>query len=280
MPVRVLTDSSAVVPPEEIERLGIAVVPLTIAWNGDASLNTDVTYAEFEARAAAGEMPTTSAPTPGAYVESIERMVGEGFDVLVLTPPAELSTTYGNAMLAARTSGGTVRVVDARSAAAGQGLIAVEAARAAAAGGDLDAVAARAEAVAARVRLWATLRRLDYLKRSGRVPAVASFATGALDLHPVFRFVDGNPSPVTAARGEKRAADRVLRAWQESRHEPGSGTHVVVLHSSRRSEADELRDRVLEIEPGAETWVVEITAAMAAHIGPGLLGLAWWWEPA
>lgn len=278
MGVRIVTDSSAVVPPEEIARHGIAVVPLTIAWNGSEATNGDLSYAEFEVRAARGEMPRTSAPSPGSYASAYEETLGSSDELLVLTPPSELSSTHANAALAARDFGGRVRVVDSRSAAAGQGLIAIEAARTATSGGSLDAVAQRTSDVASRVRLWATLRKLDFLKRSGRVPAVAAFATNALDLHPVFRFVDGDPAPVTAARGDRRAADRVFRAFEQSRPDGSSAAHVIVVHSSRPSEARELDARVLALAPGAETWIAEVTAAMAAHIGPGLLGLAWWWE--
>jgi DegV family protein with EDD domain len=154
----------------------------------------------------------------------------------------------------------------------------VVAARAADGGASLEAVRSKGELVLARVRLWATLERLDYLRRSGRVPAVAAFATNALDLHPVFRFVDGSPTPVTAPRGVRRAAERVLRAWMESTPDDASRAHVIIFHAARDQDAEDMRRRVLDRDPNTEVSVVHIKAAMAAHVGPGILGLAWWWE--
>lgn len=280
MAIRVLTDSSAVLPPDQRKRYGVEIVPLTITWGEESFDNGDLPYEEFERRvASSGQAPTTSAPSPGAYEQAYARLLAGADGLLVVTPPAEVSATHHNAALAAGLSDtGAVRVVDSRSAAGGQGLVVLEAAKAAAAGAALDGVEARAQEVAKRVALWATLERLDYLKRSGRVPAVAAFANDALNLHPVFRFVDGSPQPAGVTRGGRRAAVKLLDAWARSTPEAPGRTSALVFHSSRAAEAAELRDRIVERDPQAETAVVAITAAMAAHIGPGMLGLAWFRE--
>ncbi len=282
MTVRIVTDSSAVLPRELIERHRIAIVPLTISWSDDESFrNGDLTYAAFEERTRTGAAPKTSAPSPGEYQVVYEQLLDDAGALLVITPPAELSATFTNARLAAQTvDGDRIEVFDSRSAAAGQGLVTLEAARAAEAGAPLAEVRDRAAFVTPKVQLYATLERLDYLRRSGRVPGVAAIATGALDIHPIFRFVDGAPSPAGVVRGAQRAADRLFRAWSESVPEAPARGRVSAMHSSRAQEADTLRERILERVPDAEVAVVEITAAMAAHIGPGMLGLAWWWGPA
>lgn len=278
MGIRIVTDSSAVIPTEWVAARPIEVVPLTISWDGEEHTDGEITYAEFARRIEAGaSVPKTSAPSPGAFQQAFERLLAETDGLLVLTPPEELSATYQNAELAARTvDPERIRVLDSRAAAAAQGLVALEAA--CAADGDLETCARRARAVAEGVQLWATVERLDYLRRSGRVPAVASFATGALDIHALFRFVEGEPHGAGAARGAQRAADRVFRAWRESiPPEPAHG-RVIVFHSSRAEEADQMRQRIAAQAADLDTALVEITASMAAHIGPGLLGVAWWWD--
>lgn len=283
MSVRIVTDSTAVLPTAMIEQLRIAVAPLTIMWD-DVSYRdgVDISYERFaELVEHEGTAPKTSAPSPGEYAATYEQVLADGADgIVVVTPPAELSVTHSNATLAAQLAGeDRVTVVDSRSAAAGQGLVVLEAARAASAGAGLEAVASRTRHVLARVGLVATLERLDYLRRSGRVPAVAVYATDALHLHPVFRFVDGSPTAMGAARGGRRAADRIVAEWEKSRPDDAARCHIAVFHSSRAEHAGELRARLEEASPGAETFVVEATAAMGAHLGPGALGVAWWWEP-
>lgn len=281
MPVRVVTDSSAVLPPAWIDRYAVEIVPLTITWDGEPLCNGDLSYERFAERIASAEdPPTTAAPSPGAFQEAYERLLDDAEGIVVLTPASEVTAVHQNASLAARlTDEDRIVVVDTGTAAAGQGLATAEAARAASDGSTLDEVAERGRFVAGRVGLWATLERLDYLERSGRVPGIAAKASGALDIHPIFRFSGGSPAPSGAARGAARAVDRVFRAFTDSAPTDAGRPHVLAFHSSRPDDAEDLRGRVLEAHPGAEADTVQITAAMAAHIGPGMVGLAWWWEP-
>jgi len=279
MSVRIVTDSSAVIPGDWLREIPLHVVPLQIAWADGQVSDHDAPYAELAERLTRGERPpTTAAPSPGAYEELYRELLATDDAVLVVCPPSELSTTYGSAVLAARSVGEhRVRVLDARTAAAGQGIVAVEAARAAADGADLEGALARALEVASRVQIWATLSQLQFLRRSGRVPAVAAIGAGALGLQPIVRYTNGSPAPVGVTRSGRRGAERVFRAWQKT-FVPDHALSVVAFHSDRSEEAENLSRRVLERVPEAEAAVVEVAASLGSHTGPGLLGLAWLWD--
>jgi DegV family protein with EDD domain len=198
--------------------------------------------------------------------------------VLVVCPAAELSTTVNSAMLAARErNDDRVRVLDARTAAAGQGIVSVEAARVARAGADLDRVGERALDVARRMQVWATLSQLNFLRRSGRIPAIAAIGAGALRLHPIVRYAGSQPAPVGVSRDARTATERLFRAWSNT-FVDGGCLHGVAFHSDRDGDAAALVARIAERVPGAEVASVEVTASLASHTGPGLLGLAWFWE--
>jgi DegV family protein with EDD domain len=278
MSVIVVTDSSAVVPRAWLDGLPLHVVALDVAWP-DGTLEPGSTpYAEVAARLNSSEPPRTGSPSPGSYQTLYGDLLAGADAVLVVCPSPELSNTIGSAMLAARDLGDErVRVLDARTAAAGQGMVAIEAARTALAGGTLDAVAARAEDVADRMRVWATLAQLKFLRRSGRIPAIAALGVGALRIHPIVRYAGSKPSAVGASRDPRTARDRLFREWKRSIGD-GSNVHAVAFHSDRQDDADDLVRRVREHVPGAEVAAAEVTASLASHTGPGLLGLAWFWE--
>ena len=279
MTVRVATDSSAVVPLDWAEEAGLEIVPLALNWPDGTTGPADIAYAAYEAQAEARDMrATTSAPSPGVYQELSETLLETADGVVIVCPPAEMSSTYGNAVLAARAIGNErVRVIDPRTAAAGQGLVALAAARAAGSGTDLEGVVDHALDVASHVVVWATLTRLDQLRRSGRVPAIAAVGAGALGLQPVVRYAKGSPRVVAVTRSAGRACERIYRAWERS-IAPPSALHLVVLHCARAPEAEDLAVRIGERCPDAAVRVTEVTAGLAAHTGPGLLGLAWWWQ--
>jgi DegV family protein with EDD domain len=123
--VRVVTDSSAVIPQPWIDAYPLHIVPLQIAWD-DGEVAEDGPYAALAARLARGrQAPKTSAPSPGMFEQLFRELLEQHESLLVVCPPAELSMTVGSATLAARSAGeGRVRVIDGRTAAAGQGIVA------------------------------------------------------------------------------------------------------------------------------------------------------------
>ena len=69
----VVTDSTADIPQELVEELGITVVPLSVTIAGETFVDGSITMAEFFRRMnARRELPTTSQPSVGAFVEAFE----------------------------------------------------------------------------------------------------------------------------------------------------------------------------------------------------------------
>ncbi len=169
--VAVVVDSAASLPEELVTENGIGVVPMALVVDGELRSESSVEVSELLEWADAGRV-TTAAPGPGDFDAAIEAARTKADAVLVLTLSAEMSSSYSAAALAARSHPGTVRVIDTRTAAGGEGLVALAAARAGAEG-TLDEAEDAARQVIARVQLVATLDDLDALARSGRVPNLA-----------------------------------------------------------------------------------------------------------
>ena len=194
-PVAVVTDSTACIPPELAEQYGIEIVPVNIISGGRTftdSITAD-TREFYALLAKASGRPTTAAPSPGMFLEAIQRAARRADSVLCITVSAQFSAMYDSARQAieiakAEAPHADIRLLDSRNAAMAQGFIVLEAARAAASGATIDEVTARAEEMAGRVTLMAMLDTLSYLARSGRVPRVAAWATGMLQVKPIVRF--------------------------------------------------------------------------------------------
>ena len=150
--VAVVTDSTANLPPELVERYGIEIVPLYIVFGGDRTVHeTEITDypAFFEELRQAESLPTTSQPSVGDFTQAYEPLLAAGKDVVSIHISAGLSGTCESARQAAEAlerdgkGGERVRVIDSETAAGGLGLMALVAARAAESGADLDAIEAR-----------------------------------------------------------------------------------------------------------------------------------------
>jgi DegV family protein with EDD domain len=259
--IAIVTDSGASIPPELAAAAGITVVDQHVETFDDTV--------------------STAAPSPGEFLRAVERTGCD--EAVVLTVSSRVSGTWNAARLAAAESPIPLDVVDTETAAGAQALVVLAAAGAAAAGADRAAVRAAANEAAARVRLVAVIEGLDHLVRSGRVPGVAGWAGRMLNLKPLFEFRHGVAKPLRPAVSREAALTRIISHWRRSRNQagPDERLHVAALHADAEADAEGLLKRVNdELErPAGTALVLEFSEVMIAHTGPGLVGLAWWWQP-
>lgn len=273
MAVSVITDSAASLPPELAERAGVTVVPMWVTIGTRTYRDNEVSLEEVLARADEGL--STSGPSSGDVLEAIEHH-GSDDGTLILTVAGTMSSTYQAARSAAARLSDSVRVLDTATAAGAQGLVVLAAAERARAGAGLDEVEGAARRAAKGVRLVASLPSLEWLARGGHVPGVAAWAGRSLGLRPLIEFRGGKIRPLRPVRGDRAAFDAILDPWRRSR--TAGRLHVAALHALAAERAEQLLGAVREEVEPATAFVGPFSSVMVAHTGPGLLGLAWWWE--
>lgn len=275
----IAVDSAASLPRDLVVRYGMEVVPMTVVIDGQSRPDSEVSTEELLARLPGGGV-TTSGPNPREWTSAIERALTRADEVVVLTVSSEMSSTYGTARLGASMIGDAVHVVDTRSAAGGEGLVALAAARLAEQGATAAAIVAAITAVIDRMHLVATVDSLDHLVRSGRVANITGAAAHAMRVNPLFEFRDGAARALHPAIGRRAAEQRIVHACLASRPR-GEGNpklHVAALEAACPTRAQSLLTSVLAEVPDAEGFIGSFGAVMLVHVGPGLVGLAWWWE--
>jgi len=275
--VTVVTDSAANVPAELVRELDIHVVPMYVTVQDRTFRDgVDISAGElYERLAVQGRRVSTSSPSPEDFAAAFERS-GAG-PVVCVTVAASMSGTHQQALKAAEAFDGRVTVVDSSSASMAEGFAAVEAAREAARGADADAVAARARDVASSARLFATVATFEHLRRSGRVTRLQAYAATALDIKPVFAFRAGEPSAVARPRTRRRALERVVSETIGAAG--GRRLHLAVIHARALSDAGTVERAVTAGAQVVERYVVEVTPVVGAHVGPGLVGTAFYCDP-
>jgi DegV family protein with EDD domain len=283
MSVALVTDSTACVPPDVAARLGIEVVPLHLIFGGRTyvdSLTTD-TGEFYERLRLASDRASTAAPSPGMFLDAIARAARRADEVLCVTVSRQFSAMYDSARQAielakAEAPRADIRLLDSRSAAMAQGFVVIEAARAAAAGAAIAEVEARAEAMASRVTLLAMLDTLSYLARGGRVPRVAAWAAGMLQVKPIVRFNSAGIKLAARTRTRPRALERIAAFVADDA--AGRQAHIAVHHAHAPADAERVAGAIEARVRVAERYITEFTQVMGVHTGPGLVGVAWWCE--
>ncbi|HMK63099.1 MAG TPA: DegV family protein [Acidimicrobiales bacterium] len=274
----VVADSAAALDPALCDRYGVIVVPMGLEVGGRPVPEADVALEELLRHLDDGIQ--TSAPSPGAFATAVEAAAAGGASsVVIVTVGSNLSSSYQSATAAASIAppGVQVRVVDSGTAAGAEGLVVLAAAEAAQAGASADDVEQRAHMVVDRVRLVASVGELKYLVRGGRLTAAATRAGEHLGVRPVFELRKGKIRPLRPSLSSDGAVDQILAQWRKSVSD-GDKLHVAALSAMRDEDAAALLEKVeAEVEP-ATALVGKFGPVMVAHTGPGVIGLAWWWE--
>ena len=279
----IVTDSNASLPRELVRDLPLLTVPMEVHAGGHTYHDgVDLTPQDLYTMLRAGEFATTSPPQPKAYLAAFREAIGtEGAsgparEIVCLTPSAELTAAHKAAILgadAARTEGLDldVRIIDTHTAGAAQGLVALAAARAAAGGSKADVIEAVRRRVA-DVGMYGYVDSLRQLWRGGRVPRIAMWLGGMLDVKPILSLADGKIGLVQRPRTRRRAMDQLVGL--ATAHLAGARGRIAVMHADAPDRAEELAERLrAELDP-VELFVTEFTPVIGAHVGPGLVGCA------
>ncbi|MCQ4081950.1 DegV family protein [Streptomyces sp. RB6PN25] len=272
--VAIVTDSTAYLPHNELDRHSITVVPLTVIL-GDEALEegTEASARSLTAALQRRSTVTTSRPAPELFAEAYRKAADAGATGIVsLHLSAELSGTYEAACLAAEAAPVPVRVVDTRMVAMALGFPVLAAAEAAESGGSVDEVVAAAQKQAADTSAYFYVDTLDYLRRGGRIGAAAALLGSALAVKPLLRLDGGGIELMEKVRTTSRAIARLEEVVAERAGE--SRVDIAVHHLAASPRAEALAERLRARVPGlVELYVSEVGAVIGAHTGPGLLGV-------
>ncbi len=279
-PAVVVTDTTAYLPGELVNRLGLVLVPLYVNFGSERTeRESDITdyHAFFEELRGAEELPTTSQPSVGDFVSAYEPLLADGRDVISIHISARLSGTSDSARQAAEQleregkGGERVRVIDSETGAGGLGMLILVAAAAAKAGLDLDAIEARIVEARGDARIWFALDTLEFLRRGGRIGAASAWIGSTLRVKPILTMESGELKPVERVRTGSRAFERLVD-YARQRHESGADGWVV-QHISVPDQAAQLTERCREVFGCDPLFIGEIGPVLSAHCGPGLLGV-------
>ena len=278
--VAVITDSSACVPSEVVERYGVHVLPLLLIFEDrEYRDGVDITGQEFyKLLKKAKRLPTTSSPSPGEYLEAFCKLGKDNEGILCITLPPHVSMAYDAATKAREMARGrmpdvAIEVFPSRGPALPQGFIAQEAARAAADGQDLAGVVEAARDMMGRVEALAVLDTLYYLAKGGRIPKAAAWAGFLFRIKPILEATD-DVRLLERCRTRKRALRRLLDIMRERTQ--GKRLHVNLMHADAWEEANRLKAEMLEAFDCVEFYLTDFTPVIGAHSGPGTLGVAFY----
>jgi DegV family protein with EDD domain len=278
MAIRIVTDSSADLPPELARRSDITVVPCYVML-GDRSHRDglDITPDEFYRHLVSSpRLPTTAQPSVADFQAVYGDLLGQGHQVLSIHISQKLSGTLNSAerarALLGNAGAGRVEIVDSRLASISLGLVALAAAQAAQsaqAAGSLQGLASRVRQDLPLTHGLFMLDTLEYLQKGGRIGKAQAFLGSVLGVKPILRLQDGEVHPVERLRNRERAVGRLIAMAREL----APARRLAVVHSTSPDQAAALRHRLADLLPFDEIVSTRFGPALGTYVGPGALGI-------
>ncbi|MFQ5943022.1 MAG: DegV family protein [Anaerolineales bacterium] len=272
-----VTDSTAYIPPNQVQQFDIKVIPQVLIWDEETMLDgVDIQPTTFYERLKESKtMPTTSQATIGAFKETFEPLVEEGRPILAVLISDKLSGTIQSAEQAkAMFPEATIAIVDSESAAMAMGFQLLAAARAARAGGTFEEVTEVAREAKYNTGVVLSVDTLEYLHRGGRIGGASRLLGTALSMKPILELQDGVIEAVERVRTRSKAQARLLDILEE-RIDGRSKLRLAVMHAAAEEQARKLLEEASNRLDPMETVFSDLSPVVGAHVGPGTLGLCY-----
>lgn len=277
MKIGIVTDSPSDLPADIVERYQIEVIPAILVIEGKEYFDgIDISREEFYRRLPGmRRAPTTAAPSPANFAARYQKLLSAGCEHVISVHIAEKLTSIPNfARNAARDFPEKVTVVESGSLTLGSGFQVIAAAEAGEKGLEIDAILEIIRSTRERIRVGAALDTMDYLRRSGRVPAAVTAIGGLLSIKPVVELREGVVKPLSAARTTRHATQALLTFLLSL----GPLERLAILHTSAEGRAREFLELLMSSEARnripREIRIVNVTGLIGTHIGPNGLGFA------
>ncbi len=273
--IKIVTDSTADLSKEQIEKYGIKVIPLIVTFGSESFADgVDLSAKEFYRKLTSeSQLPKTTQPSPEIFRQTYEE-VGSAEDVIISAHiSGKLSGTLNSAEIASKMVDPQVVLVDTKTASQGVGrsvLVAAEAARRGMSVDELNAVVNKS--ISQTFSVFA-VDTLEFLQRNGRIGKAASLLGSLLQIRPIlYADPEGMVAPYDKVRGRSQVIPSLVNAALKNvtANQP---VNLSVVHTGAEDNAQELLDELKKHYQVEDLHVGMVGPAIGAHIGPGAVGL-------
>ncbi|ALP38540.1 EDD domain protein [Paenibacillus sp. IHB B 3084] len=278
----IVTDSTADIPQELVDRLGIVIVPLTVMFGNTTYLDgIEMSAAQFYSELVrADELPTTSQPSPARFLETFTTLLEQHPEsqIVSIHLSSGVSGTYQSALLGKsmlEKHEDRITVLDSKLASYGYGMLVVYAAELAASGHSPADIVQALEHRQERLCLYFLVDTLEYLQKGGRIGKAAAMIGTLLNIKPILSMdKEGIIYSADKARGHKKATARIIELLE--RDLKGQKINIAVGHTADRSAAEAFEAQLAEHFELGDRIYTEVGAVIGTHVGPGTIAIFAW----
>ena len=274
--VVIVSDSTAYLPQNYVDDLGIQIVPLTLNWDGVSYRDgIDIKPFDFYTRLSkSSTLPTTSQATIHDFSSVFAKVLDEGNSILTLPISSGISGTVNSAFQAKELfKNAPIEVIDTKLVSMALGFQVLAAARAARDGASLEECKKIALKAYDHIGVYFVVDTLKYLHAGGRIGGGKRFMGTALNIKPILEIRDGKIEAVKSVISISKALDAMIDLVEVA-VDGRTPVRVSVFHALAEEKAIALLDRTIKHFNAVEGILSLVSPAIGTHVGPGTLSIA------
>ena len=274
-PIKIISDSTADLPKELIEKYDIEVLPLLVTL-GENSYKDGIEICAqdiFKYYEDNKILPKTSAVSVAEYTDAFSRWVEKGYDVIHFCISSSMSACYQNACIAA-VELGHVWSIDSANLSSGIGLQVLLAVELAAKGESAEVIAREVNEAKSRVDASFILNQLEFLHKGGRCSGVAALGANLLKLKPCIEVVEGKMKVGKKYRGAyEKCALEYVRDRLEGNDNIDTRRIFLTWTGVDEKLIKEIAKEIKKCKKFDEIIINEAGSTITGHCGPGTFGV-------
>jgi DegV family protein with EDD domain len=281
MKIAIVTDSTAYLTKEEVEKYGIRVVPIPFILDGGVyNEGIDMTTEDYYARLKETDtFPSTSQPSIGEMMVLFESLRDEGFDTVISIHLASTISGFINnvASLDGQIDGLKVYAFDSQITVRLMGYLVLKAAQMAEAGATAEDILAALAELQATMDEYFIVDDLQNLVRGGRLSNASAFIGTMLKVKPILTFDNDSHYivPFEKVRSMKKAMARAEELFNEALEKADYPVRAMVIHANAEDAGKAWRDELQQAHPDMPIDLTYFGPVIGTHLGEGALALAW-----
>ena len=276
---KIITDFCSDLTLEMAEKLDVEIIPMEVVFDGEAPVSGfDIEVSEFYAKLRAKQSAQTSAANLDSFINTFEKYLAEGQDIIYIGIAAGLSCTFASAKLAAgelseKYPERKIYLVNSRSGSIGEGLIVHFAAQKKAEGLTARENYNYLKNLVKNFHSEFTLNDLFFLKRGGRLSTATAVIGSVLALKPLITLNEAEKLEVSGkARGRKNALLSLVKSLETLVDDPTESV-IAIGHSDCLEDAINLEMMIRAKWDVKDIILADIGPAMGAHCGPDTVAI-------
>ena len=275
--IKIVTDSSVQLTPEEISQHNITVGPLTSMIDNTVYIDGEtITRDDFmDEMAAAQNLPKTSQPAVGTFADVFDKLTADGSEVLAIHMTETISGTVNSSRQAAQIAKGKVTVIDSQftdRAMAFQVLVAAEMAEA---GKDMKTILDKLEQVRDNTTLVLGVTNLDNLVKGGRLSRVSGLISSFLNIKVILQLQNGELKALRKGRGMKTINNFIAETIAKMA-KLSNIKSVGISTAGAKELGEDIGRRIAEVLPSVPILVRPTDPVIATHTGPGAFAITYY----